>query len=114
MLKYTIYHNPKCSKSKEALDILEKNDIQPTIINYLDVGFNEPELRNILNMLKLSEVVRTNQQEFSNNPFDLNSIDEVIQGLIIHPILFQRPVVIHNKKALICRPPEKVLTLIKD
>lgn len=114
MSKYKIYHNPKCSKSRKTLEILNENGIKPTIIEYKESGLTELQVNEILNKLDTNSslLIRNKDQDFLNNPFELDSIEEIVKGLLKLPQVLQRPIVLKGDKAIICRPPEKVLELI--
>jgi len=104
-----LYHNPKCSKSREAVKILESKDIQVEIVNYLSEGINISDLEILI---KLDGIIRTNEKEFRENPVDISDFNNVRLLLQTHPILLQRPVLISDGKAVIGRPPEEILILL--
>ncbi len=104
-----LYHNPKCSKSREAVRILESKDIQVEIVNYLSEGINISDLEILI---RLDGIIRTNEREFRENPVDISDINNVRLLLQTHPKLLQRPVLISDGKAVIGRPPEEILILL--
>jgi len=104
-----LYHNPKCSKSREAVKILESKDIQVEIVNYLSEGINISDLEILI---KLDGIIRTNEREFRENPVDISDFNNVRLLLQTHPKLLQRPVLISDGKAVIGRPPEEILILL--
>ena len=104
-----LYHNPKCSKSREAVRILESKDIQVEIVNYLYEGINISDLEILI---RLDGIIRTNEREFRENPVDISDINNVRLLLQTHPKLLQRPVLISDGKAVIGRPPEEILILL--
>lgn len=112
----TIYHNPRCSKSKQALELLEEEGVTPDVINYLSQPPSADKLRELLGMLGISArgLLRKSEQEYT----DLNladsslSEDQLIQAMVKHPKLIERPIVVTGGKAVIGRPPEKVLDLL--
>lgn len=112
----TIYHNPSCSKSREALQILEQNMIQLNIIEYLDTPPSKNEIIDIIKKLDLApvELLRTSEKAYTEANFQshLMSDDEIIDAIAKHPSLLQRPIVIGKNKAIIGRPPIKVLDII--
>jgi len=114
--KLTIYHNPKCSKSREALQILQDNNRQPEIIEYLQEPPNKQELTKIIELLGISprHLLRTTELEYKVNGLDDESIsdEEIIEVICENPSLLQRPVVVQGSKAIIGRPPTKVLEII--
>jgi len=104
-----LYHNPKCSKSREAVRILESKDIQVEIVNYLSEGINISDLEILI---RLDGIIRTNEREFRENPVDISDINNVRLLLQTHTKLLQRPVLISDGKAVIGRPPEEILILL--
>lgn len=116
MSDYKIYHNPRCSKSRQTLALLEDNGIEPTIIRYLDDMPSKDELENILGLLGLEplDIMRTKEPEFKAAGLDSDKLtrDEQLSLLIKNPKLLERPIVVAKGKAAIGRPPENVLSLI--
>ena len=112
----TIYHNPKCNKSRKALEIIKSKNIEPTIILYLTNKLSKTEVENLLSKLGLSirEILRTEEDEYKNNNLKKENLtdDKLIDFLIKFPKLLQRPIVIKNSKAVIGRPPENILNLL--
>ncbi|WP_297442676.1 arsenate reductase (glutaredoxin) [Sulfurimonas sp.] len=110
-----IYHNPRCSKSREALKLLEENGAQAEVIKYLDTPPNENEIRNILQMLGISarDLMRTKEAIYKElNLKEVKNDDTLIKAMAEHPKLIERPIVIKDNKAVIGRPPVKVLDLL--
>jgi len=116
MNEWVIYHNAKCSKSRETLQILKDQGVTPKVVSYLEEVPSEEKLREILKKLKLSakDIVRTKEEEFKKAKVDLTDEDSVIKLLIKNPILIERPIVTRGNHAVIGRPPENVLDLIKE
>lgn len=116
MLKTTIYHNPRCSKSRQTLAILESHDLDINVVKYLTDPPNEATIKQLLSELNISirEVLRSGEKEYKNFGFDDESLDEdaLITLLTQHPKVLQRPIVSHNGRAVIGRPPENVLEII--
>jgi len=112
----TIYHNPKCSKSRETLSILEANNKTPVIIEYLNQPLSSQVLSEIVTKLNISpkELVRTADQAYKNTGLAIESMTdaEVIKAICEHPEILQRPIVICGDKAVIGRPPGNVLDII--
>ena len=111
-----IFHNPRCSKSRQTMQLLESNGITPQIIDYLKQPPSYDELAEVLDLLGLEprELMRTQEKPYrENNLADpaLNR-EDLIRAMIEHPVLIERPIVVHNGRAIIGRPPEKVLDLI--
>ena len=111
-----IYHNPKCSKSRKALEIIKSNNIEPTIILYLVNKLSKTEVEDLLSKLGLSirDILRTEEDEYKNNNLKNENLsdDKLIDFLIKFPKLLQRPIVIKNSKAVIGRPPENILNFL--
>ena len=111
-----IYYNPNCSKCRASLEILNDNELNPDVINYLDTPPTKEELTEILNLLgmKAIELVRKGEVEFKTTGLDKADLsnDEVIEIMINNPILIERPIIIHEDRAIIGRPVEKVVDFI--
>ena len=112
----TIYHNPRCSKSRATLALIE--DRQPAIVEYLETPPTAAQLGEILDMLGMQprELMRTNEKPYLENNLNDESLgrDELIAAMVEHPILIERPIVVTNGMAVIGRPPEAVLELLDD
>lgn len=110
-----IYHNPRCSKSRETLNLIEESGNMVQVVEYLKTPPSKSELENIVQMLgiKPEELVRKNEeiykQNFKGRDF---SDDEWIDILVENPQLLERPIVVKDKKAVLGRPPESVKTLL--
>ena len=111
-----IYHNPRCSKSRETLKLIEAQGIQPEIIEYLKQPPTTAELQDILNKLGMQprELMRTKEAEYKENGLDDKSLNnaELIEAMIRIPKLIERPIVLANDKAAVGRPPESVLAIL--
>lgn len=110
-----IYHNPRCTKSRECLAFLEKSDQKIEIIKYLDNTPVFEELKLIVKKLntKPIELVRQKEKIWIENFKDkIMTDDEIIQAMISNPILIERPIVVNGKKAVIARPLEKAFEII--
>lgn len=110
-----IYHNPRCRKSREALQLLKENGIEPTVKEYLKEVPSAAELKEVLAMLNIPalELVRKEEDLYKKEYKNLNlNEEEWIQVMVENPKLIQRPIVIKNKKAIIGRPPQEVLNLV--
>lgn len=113
----TLYHNPRCSKSRETLKLLEDNKITPTIIKYLDSPPDINTLNHIIEMLAIDDprdLMRQHETEYKENQLDDPTLSKthLIQAMINFPCLIERPIVIANGKAIIGRPPKKVLDIV--
>jgi arsenate reductase len=116
-MHYSIFHNPKCSKSRETLKLLHENGIEPEIILYLSAPPTEKELTTILKKLGLEakELIRFKEgmaAELGIKPSDQRTEEEWVRLMVKNPVLIERPIVITPQKAVIGRPPENVLELI--
>lgn len=110
-----IYHNPRCSKSRQCLAILEDKNQHPEIIKYLDTPLNEQELSEIINLLDISpiDLVRKNEKLWKESFKGKDFTDkELIAVMVRNPKLIERPIVIKDGQAIIGRPPEKVLDIL--
>lgn len=116
MTAIQILHNPRCSKSRQTLALLEEKGIEPEIIKYLDTPPSASELKAILTKLGISarQLLRKGEEDYKNlnlkNP-DLSD-DQLIEAMVSHPKLIERPIVINNDQARLGRPPESVMDII--
>ena len=111
-----IYHNPRCSKSRETLNIILENDIKPVIHLYLDNPLSIEEIKYILKLLNTSpdKIIRKNEEVYKRlNLKDANEIT-LIKMMHENPILLERPIVVSKNQAIIGRPPENVRQLITN
>lgn len=111
-----IYHNPRCSKSRQTLQLLEEKGIQADIIEYLKEAPSKAELASILSLLNMEPraLIRKGEAIYKelNLKDDTLSNEQLISAMVEHPILIERPIVLANGKAAIGRPPENVLDII--
>ena len=116
MSDFTIYHNPRCSKSRLTLEILRKNKIEPKIILYLENPPNQKELTALLKKLDKTprEILRKTEEDYKINNLSDKSIPDLdlMNIMLRFPKLIERPIVVKDQKAIIGRPPENVLNLI--
>ena len=114
--KIIIYHNPRCSKSRKALEIIKSKNIEPTIILYLVNKLSKTEVKKLLSKLGLSirDILRTEEDEYKNNNLKNENLSEekLIEFLVKFPKLLQRPIVVKDNKAVVGRPPENILNLL--
>ncbi len=111
----TIYHNPRCSKSRQCLAVLEEHNEEIEIVKYLDTPLSKDKLSEIINLLQISpiELVRKNEAIWKENYKNKElSDDDLILAMIENPKLIERPIVIKGNKAIIGRPPEKVVDIL--
>jgi arsenate reductase len=115
-MRVTIYHNPKCAKSRETLKLLEARGIETRVIEYLKTPPTEAELKRLLALLGLKprQLLRTKEPEYQTAGLaDPNLGDAaIIRAMIKHPRLIERPIVVHGNKAALGRPPQKVLAIL--
>ena len=114
MEKWIIIHNPKCSKSRQSLQILKDHAIEPEVLEYLKHPLSEKQLRDIVHKLGVppGDLVRTKEQDFKESPFNTGDNEEVFLQLSKRPVLLERPIIVHGSRAVLGRPPENVETLI--
>lgn len=111
MQKLTIYHNPQCSKSRKTLEILRNKGIEPVIIEYLKTPLDMEQLTRLRTHFTIKDFVRTNEPVFIELGLSLDNESHVLNAMLTNPILMQRPIVTYKGRAIIGRPPEKVLEL---
>lgn len=115
MSSITIYHNPRCSKSRQTLTLLEEHAVELEIIEYLNEPLDATTLRNVVAKLGCSahDIVRVKESEYVEAGLNAESFEaEVIDALVKYPKLLERPIVVSGGKAIIGRPPENVLNLL--
>ncbi|MCH2456126.1 MAG: arsenate reductase (glutaredoxin), partial [Idiomarina sp.] len=112
MSEVTIYHNPRCSKSRQTLELLKEKSIEPEVVEYLKTPPNAAELKDILSKLGLSADELMRKKEAIYKELGLAGVsdeNELITAMVNNPKLIERPIVIKGDKATIGRPPESVL-----
>jgi arsenate reductase len=117
MSQIQIWHNPRCSKSRNALALLEEKGIEAEVIKYLDTPLTKKELKTLLKMLDMTprELMRTKEEIYRELNLKEEQDDEkLIEAMVAHPRLIERPIVIKDGKAAIGRPIENVEALLKD
>lgn len=112
----TIYHNPRCSKSRQTLALIEEQGIQPTIVLYLDKPLSADLLTELLKKLgmKARDIIRKGEDAYKQHNLGDTSLSEtvLIQAIADNPKLLERPIVTKGNKAIMGRPPENVLSLL--
>jgi arsenate reductase len=113
----TIYHNPGCSTSRKVLGMLRQSGNEPKVIEYLKTPPSKAELKNLLKQMGITPRQLLRRR---GTPFDelglgdaAKTDDQLIDAILAHPILMERPVVVSDKGARLCRPPEKVMELLE-
>lgn len=115
MAKVTIWHNPRCSKSREALKLLEEKGVKAEVFKYLDEKITKEDIKNLLKMIDATprEIMRTKESIYKELGLkDIEDEEKLIEAMVEHPKLIERPIVIKEDKAIIGRPPVKVLELV--
>ena len=116
MKEFTIYHNPRCSKSRQTLQILRDRGIEPNIVEYLKTPLKKDELKKISTSLGLrpKDFTRKNESDFKERKLadDIEKDDKIIEAMAAYPKIIERPIVVLKDKAVLGRPPENVLKLI--
>ncbi|PCI42586.1 MAG: arsenate reductase (glutaredoxin) [Moraxellaceae bacterium] len=111
-----LYHNPRCSKSRQTLELLKSRDIDPEIVLYLETPPSETELRKVIKMLGMTprELLRKKEQEYKDQKLADESLNDkaILQAMVQFPRLIERPIYVNEGKAAIGRPPENVLEII--
>ncbi|MFO1162832.1 MAG: arsenate reductase (glutaredoxin) [Reyranellaceae bacterium] len=116
-MSLTIWHNPRCSKSRQTLELLRSRGIEPTIREYLKQPPSKAEVESLVAQVggDPTVLIRDGEPEFKTlgqKKSDLGKVD-IAKAIAAHPILLQRPIVVSGKRAVIGRPPEAVLALLK-
>ena len=113
---YKIFHNPRCSKSRQTLKLLEDNNCEIEIINYLEIDLDVLLIKDTLEKLSLKprDILRKSEQDYKDNNLKREdfSDNELIDYMVKYPKLIERPIVIKEDRAVLGRPPENVLELI--
>ncbi|MDM5270995.1 arsenate reductase (glutaredoxin) [Sulfurovum sp. zt1-1] len=115
MANVTIWHNPRCSKSRDTFNLLEEKGIDAEVIKYLDTPPTKEELKDVLKMLGIAprELMRTKEDVYKElNLAEEKNDEKLIEAMVANPKLIERPIVIKDGKAVIGRPLEKVIELI--
>ena len=111
-----IYHNPRCSKSRQTLQLIEGRGIQPNIVEYLKSPPSAAELKEILSLLDMTprDLMRKKEAAYKEAKLDDPNLsdDDLIRTMVAHPILIERPIIINGNKAALGRPPENVLSIL--
>ena len=116
MSDITIYHNPRCSKSRQTLALLQEQGIEPTVVEYLKETPDAATLKNVISKLGITprELLRTKEAEYKEHGLDDKSTsdDDIIAAMVASPKLIERPIVIKGANARLGRPPEQVLEIL--
>jgi arsenate reductase len=116
MSEYTIYHNPRCSKSRQTLTILQENGVEPEVILYLETPPDASEIQSLVTRLGITprELLRKGEEDYKNLGLKDTGLNdtELVTAMAKHPKLIERPIVTKGNKAVLGRPPENVLSLL--
>lgn len=116
MSRVTIFHNPRCSKSRQTLQLIEQRGVEPEVVLYLETPPTAGELKALLRKLgmKARDLLRTGEAEYRENNLGDPGLDEdqLIAAMVAHPKLIQRPIVVSGDRAVLGRPPENALELL--
>ena len=116
MQNITIYHNPNCGTSRNTLALIKHQGIEPSIIHYLDNPPDETTLRDLITKMGITprQLLRVNVPPYAEHRLDNLSLtdDDLIQAMLVDPLLINRPIVVSDKGVKLCRPSEVVLDLI--
>lgn len=117
MSNFTIYHNPRCSKSRQTLELLREKGIEPNIVLYLEESLSVKTITKLLGLLKMKprQLLRSSEEEFKELGLKDKSISDerLIKFMSDHPKLIERPIVVNNEEAVLGRPPENIIELIQ-
>ena len=115
-MSVTIYHNPRCSKSRQTLALLRERGIEPEIVEYLDTPPDATQIKTILGLLAMGprDLMRKKEAPYRDAGLDDPSLDDdaLVAAMVAHPILMERPIVLAHGKAAVGRPPEAVLDIL--
>ena len=116
MSTYTIYHNPRCSKSRQTLAMLNERGIEPDIVEYLKSPLSMDDLQSLQQKLGVPALAMIRSKEQAFEDLGLNaasqSHDALLKAIAVQPILLERPIVVRGNQAVIGRPPENVMELL--
>jgi len=116
MTELTLYHNPRCSKSRSALELLESRGLTPTVVRYLDTPLTAAELKALLGKLGIAprQLLRSGEDEYRELGLADDSLgdDQLIEAMASHPRLIERPILVAGERAVVGRPPEKILEIL--
>jgi len=110
-MRVTIYHNPKCSNSRKALEVIRSHGIEPHIVEYLKTPLTPADLRHLIHEqmhVTVRDVIRTKEPVYAELKLAAADDDTLLAAMAIHPILLNRPIVVTPKGAKLCRPGEVV------
>ncbi|GAA5523766.1 uncharacterized protein YfgD [Microbulbifer aestuariivivens] len=113
---WTIYHNPRCSKSRQTLQLLQENGVEPEVVLYLETPPSAEALSGLLQKLGIParDLLRSGEEAYKTLQLKNPELTEaqLIEAMVAHPKLIERPIVVHGDRAVLGRPPENVLELL--
>ena len=116
MCDLTIYHNPRCSKSRQTLELIRSKGVEPEVVSYLEDVPSADDIVDVLRMLDMKpiDIIRKNETEFKEHFSGANELTDtqLIELMRLHPKVIERPIVVNRGKAIIGRPPENVLGIL--
>ena len=115
MSEYTIYHNPRCSKSRNTLALLQENGIEPEVVLYLEAPPTETQIVGLLDKLGIAAagLVRKGEEAYKLAGLDAQSSEQaLVKAMADYPKLIERPIVVKGERAVLGRPPENVMDLM--
>lgn len=114
MSQFIMIHNPKCSKSRKTLELLEEKGLKPKLVRYLEGELTRELLVEAISKLKLplGDLLRQKEEEFKSLSLDLEDREAVVEAVLKCPKILERPIIICGDRAVIGRPPENVLEII--
>ena len=110
-----IYHNPRWGKSRNSVRILEENNINYEVVEYLKKPLKFDELKNILTILDLKpiDIIRKSESEYKDNNIGaIKDDNKILEAILKHPKILQRPIILNGEKGVIGRPPESILSIL--
>ena len=113
----TVYYNPRCSKCRTARSLLEEHGVKADLYEYLKEAPDRDDVEHIMKLLDIDDpraMMRTGEDAYRDLDLANADRDELIDAMVDHPILIERPIVIRGGRAVIARPPEKLLELLDD
>jgi arsenate reductase len=116
-MQVSLYHNPRCSKSREALKLLQESGVEPQVVLYLEQPPSAAQLRELLSKLKIGarDLLRRGEEAYRELGLGDESLSEqtLIDAMVKHPRLIERPIAVAGERAVVGRPPERVLELLR-
>ena len=117
-MSVVIYHNPRCSKSRETLQLLQEQGIEPEVVEYLNEPPSTNRLKQLLKMLGLQprDLMRQQEPEYEALGLDDPALtrEQLVEAMVAHPKLIERPIVVNGDRATIGRPPQRVLEILQE